>query len=149
MITIDYLKIDGSTELESIAISAAETALENDPVDLTVAFCDNQYIQELNLQYRGIDSPTDVLSFPSDEINPESGNRYLGDIVVSYPQALSQAEAARNSFASEVSMLVVHGVLHLRGFDHDNSENKKIMWSKQTSILSSLGIKMDKFTGDE
>ena len=149
MITVDYFNVDGSAELEKIALAASKTALENISDDLSIVFCDDQYIQELNSQYRGLDRPTDVLSFPSDEINPESGNRYLGDIVISYSQALVQAETARNSFASEISMLVVHGVLHLRGFDHDNTENKGEMWPKQTSILGSLGIKMDKFTGDE
>lgn len=149
MITVDFLKVDRSSELENIALTSAKTALENNPADLTVVFCDNPYIQELNLHFRGIDRPTDVLSFPSDEINPESGNQYLGDIIISYPQAISQAEAASNSFSSEISMLVVHGVLHLRGFDHENATKKEEMWSKQTSILESLGINMANFTGDE
>jgi probable rRNA maturation factor len=149
MITIEFFDVPIDDEIEMIAQRSAKSALEDEKADLSIAFCDNPYIQGLNAQFRGIDRPTDVLSFPSDEINPESGNRYLGDIVISLPQARFQAEAAPNPIASEISMLVIHGILHLRGYDHDNPNKKKEMWDKQNAILLSLGITMDKFTGDD
>jgi probable rRNA maturation factor len=149
MITIEFFDVPIDDEIEKIALESVKSALEDEKIDLSIAFCDNPYIQALNAQYRGIDRPTDVLSFPSDEINPESGNRYLGDIVISLPQARTQAEAAPNPLTSEVAMLVVHGVLHLRGYDHDDLAEKKKMWDRQSAILLSLGIKIDKFTGDD
>jgi len=149
MITIEFFEIPIEEEVEKIADLAAIAALEDVKADLSIAFCDNPYIQDLNAQYRRIDHPTDVLSFSSEEINPESGNRYLGDIVISLSQARSQAEIAGNLLKSEVAMLVVHGILHLRGYDHDDSQEKKEMWEKQASILLTMGITMDKFSGDE
>jgi probable rRNA maturation factor len=149
MITVEFFGVPIHDDVEKWARRAAISTLEGENTDLSIAFCDNTYIQGLNAQFRGIDRPTDVLSFSSEEINPESGNRYLGDIVISLSQASSQAESARNPFVSEISMLVVHGVLHLRGYDHDDPNEKKSMWDKQTAILHTLGISMTKFTGDD
>jgi probable rRNA maturation factor len=149
MIDIKFLDIENNKDVERVAIQAAQTALVNHEGDITVAFCQNEYIQGLNAHYRGLDKPTDVLSFESEEIDPESGRRYLGDIVISLPQAVKQAGDAGNLLTSEVAMLVVHGVLHLLGHDHQTPDEKTEMWKKQYTILASMGIKMDKFSGDE
>jgi probable rRNA maturation factor len=97
-------------------------------------------LQELNRDYLGIDAPTDVLSFPASETDPETGARYLGDILISVPRAQSQAEAAGHALESEVQLLVVHGVLHLLGHDHAKPEEKRRMWKAQAEILESLGL---------
>ena len=108
--------------------------------DLSIVLTDNEHLQELNLNYLGIDAPTDVLSFPASETDPESGERYIGDILISIPRAQSQAEAAGHPLESEVQLLVVHGTLHLLGHDHADPEEKARMWKAQGEILKSLGL---------
>jgi probable rRNA maturation factor len=149
MISIDFIDVEESSELVKTSEKAANQSLTDKKCDLSIVFCNDRYIQGLNSQFRNIDKATDVLSFPSEETDPESGNRYMGDIVISYEHAVAQAQEAGNPVLAEISMLVVHGVLHLLGYDHGTAEEKQYMWSVQSDILSSLGIKMDKFTGDE
>jgi probable rRNA maturation factor len=108
--------------------------------DLTIVLTDNAQLQDLNREWMGVDAPTDVLSFPSDEIDPESGNRYLGDILVSVQRAAEQAKAAGHAVEAEVQLLVVHGVLHLLGHDHAADEEKAKMWQAQGEILTVLGL---------
>ena len=87
-----------------------------------------------------MDAPTDVLSFPASETDPESGITYLGDILVSVPRAHQQAIAAGHSLESEVQLLVVHGILHLMGHDHADADEKARMWQAQAEILAGLGL---------
>ena len=108
--------------------------------DLSVVLTDDSQLQELNREYLGIDAPTDVLSFPASETEPESGQAYLGDILISVPRAAEQAEAAGHPLSSEVQLLVVHGVLHLLGHDHSTTEEKSRMWAAQSAILESIGL---------
>ncbi len=128
---------------------AVKAALENqsEPLDseLTVVLTDDAKIQELNRDYLGIDSPTDVLSFPASEpdgseIDPETGARYIGDVIISLPYAARSAEKAGHPAESEVQLLVVHGVLHLLGHDHAEVDEKTRMWKAQAEILESLGL---------
>jgi len=149
MVTIDFFELEKFPEIEAIALKAAQLILDPESEEISIVFCDDQYIHDLNLEYRQVDRPTDVLSFSSDEIDPETGAHYLGDIVISYPRVLEQSANAGNSVLSEVAMLVIHGILHLRGFDHSNESEKKLMWTEQVKYLHSLGIEMDKFSGDE
>jgi probable rRNA maturation factor len=81
-----------------------------------------------------------VLSFPASETDPETGARYLGDILISLPRAQTQADAAGHSLEAEVQLLVVHGVLHLIGHDHAETEEKARMWKAQAEILENLGL---------
>src|SRR5512141_671466 len=101
---------------------AARAALEHESqaleADLSIILADDARLHELNLNYLGVDAPTDVLSFPASETDPETGARYLGDILISVPRAQEQADAAGHDLAGEVQLLVVHGVLHLLGYDH-------------------------------
>ncbi len=108
--------------------------------DLSIVLTDNAHLHELNLNYLGVDSPTDVLSFPSAETDPETGARYIGDILISIPRAQSQAEDVGHPLESEVQLLVVHGVLHLLGHDHAEPDDKTRMWQAQAEILESLGL---------
>lgn len=108
-------------------------------VALTVVLTTDARLAELNKQFRDMDAPTDVLSFPSGETDPETGKRYLGDIVISYSRALDQANIGAHSLDDELRLLAVHGVLHLLGYDHGSPVEKASMWSAQADILSVLG----------
>ncbi|MEW5938816.1 MAG: rRNA maturation RNase YbeY, partial [Chloroflexota bacterium] len=106
---------------------AAQTALDHQSArgDLAIVLADDARLRELNRDYLGIDAPTDVLSFPASEPDPETGAAYLGDILLSVPRARKQAETAGHALADEAQLLVVHGVLHLLGHDHGNAREKK------------------------
>ena len=108
--------------------------------DLTIVLSDDAQLHELNLQWMGVDAPTDVLSFPSDQTDPETGFRYLGDIIISLPRAASQAAGAGHPVEAEVQLLVAHGVLHLLGHDHAAADEKARMWQAQSEILAQLGL---------
>jgi probable rRNA maturation factor len=108
--------------------------------ELTIVLSDDAQLQALNRDYLGIDAPTDVLSFPAAEQDPETGARYLGDILISVPRAAAQAQARGHSLAAEVQLLVIHGVLHLLGHDHATSEEKARMWAAQAKVLERLGL---------
>jgi len=108
--------------------------------DLTLVLTDDAQLRELNRDYLGNDAPTDVLSFPAFESDPETGSRYLGDILISMPYAARSAEKAGHPFEAEVQLLVVHGVLHLLGHDHAEAGEKAHMWKAQNEILFQLGL---------
>lgn len=116
---------------------------EAGPADLTIVIGDDSQLHALNRQFLGVDAPTDVLSFPADDTDPDSGERYIGDILISYPRAATQAASAGHTVQEELQLLVVHGVLHLLGFDHATSEEKNRMWEIQTQILESLGSRLN------
>jgi probable rRNA maturation factor len=126
--------------LQRAAQAALQYQAEAPDVELSIVLTDNERLHELNLNYLGVDSPTDVLSFPASETDPETGTRYLGDILISVPRAQAQADAAGHPLESEVQLLVVHGVLHLMGHDHAEPEEKERMWKAQSEILESLGL---------
>jgi probable rRNA maturation factor len=126
--------------LERAAKAALKHEAEALDSDLSIVLTDDARLQELNREYLGIDAPTDVLSFPASETDPETGARYIGDILISIPRAQSQAGAAGHPLESEVQLLVVHGVLHLLGHDHGEPEEKARMWEAQGEILESLGL---------
>ena len=123
---------------------AARAALEHEShsldAELSVILTDDARLHELNLNYLGVDAPTDVLSFPASETDPETGARYIGDILISIPRAQTQADSAGHPLESEVQLLVVHGVLHLIGHDHAEAEEKARMWKAQAEILEKLGL---------
>lgn len=107
--------------------------------DLTIVITGDAELHELNRRFLGIDAPTDVLSFPTDETDPDTGVRYLGDILISYTRAAAQANAGKHSVQDELRLLVVHGVLHLLGFDHAQPDDRARMWELQGEILKQLG----------
>ncbi len=116
--------------------------------ELTIAVEDDDYLQSLNLQFLGIDAPTDVLSFPAGEVDPESGNLYLGDIILSLPRATLQAQSANHPLENEMQLLIIHGILHLLGYDHTTLETKAEMWALQAGLLEQLGITINKLPED-
>ena len=122
---------------------AAQAVLELSGVsdgDLTIALVDDSRIQDLNRGFLGHDVPTDVLSFPANEHDPETGHRYLGDVVISLVRAAGQAAERGHPVEAEMQLLVVHGVLHLLGHDHAEVGEKDRMWAVQAEVLERLGI---------
>jgi probable rRNA maturation factor len=106
---------------------------------------DDDHVRELNQQFRGIDSATDVLSFPADTppVAIEGEPPYLGDLVIAYPYASTQAAADNHTVMDSLCLLVVHGTLHLLGYDHDTSESRAEMWAAQEAALRALHIPLD------
>jgi len=134
---------------ESVLTRTAQAVLTyegiTEPTDLSIVIDKDDRLQELNSQFLGIDAPTDVLSFPSGETDPETGKSYLGDIIISFPRALAQASEAGHSPEAEVQLLLVHGVLHLLGYDHAESTEKEAMWAAQKAVLTQLGVPLKRF----
>ncbi len=129
---------------QAIAATLRHGAAEN--AELTLVIADDTLLAQLNRDYRGIDAPTDVLSFAAHDESesqelfvtaPEALN-YLGDVIISFPTAERQAAAAGQSVADELCLLAVHGVLHLLGYDHASPEEEADMWARQAQILASL-----------
>ena len=108
--------------------------------DLTIVLVDEARIQGLNRDFLDHDAPTDVLSFPADESDPETGRRYLGDVVISFERASGQARERGHAIQAEMQLLVVHGVLHLLGHDHADAGEKERMWAAQAEALERLGV---------
>ena len=125
----------------------AERAPASSEVSLLIT--DQRRIHELNREYLDEDRPTDVLSFPmmpeakdgSAFVSPPDGLTHLGEIIISLPQAISQAETQGHSLDREMAVLIVHGVLHLLGYDHDAPERETLMQAREREILDSLEVK--------
>ena len=109
----------------------------------SVVITDNKVVQQLNRDYRGIDAPTDVLSFdniPDPDFPGEEDSPHLGDVIIAYPVAEKQAAAGRHTVLEEILLLAVHGTLHLLGFDHDTPVNKEKMWTAQSRVMTELNL---------
>lgn len=144
MITIDVLNAFRQSIADRVLLEAAEWALrsglEGESPSLTIRITDENEIRNLNRQYRGVDKTTDVLSFPADFVDPDLESRYLGDVVICFPEAAVQAEKRGHDVEAELQLLVVHGILHLLGYDHGSQEEKDAMWALQDRVLKSLGL---------
>ena len=124
---------------EFITFVLKEEKLEN--VEFNIIFIDNPRIHEINLTYRGVDRPTDVISFAlEDNKTIDLGVRLLGDIYISIDKAKEQATSFGHSLRREISFLAVHGLLHLLGYDHMTEEEEKVMFSKQEEVLHECEI---------
>lgn len=141
--------------IDSAAIRAAIEAtlrrLNVNEAGLTVVLTTDEHVRALNAQYRGFDEPTDVLSFAAQENLPDAPSlalpeeaqaefrHYLGDLVIAYPYSARQAARYGNSVIAELQLLVVHGVLHLLGYDHDDEVSERAMEALQEEILAQFG----------
>lgn len=152
-------------DLEETLQEAATAALAHQqvfpPASLTILLTDDDQLQQLNREFRGLDEPTDVLSFPNededwsddfddedeedededeedDDLDEWEEELYLGDIAISVPYATRQAAVQGHSLLAELRLLTVHGVLHLLGHDHAEPEEEAIMWAAQKEILETL-----------
>lgn len=112
-------------------------------LEFNIIIVDNEKIHEINRDFRGIDRPTDVITFAleDNEDFPEMDIRVLGDIYISIDKVKGQAIEYGHSFLRELSFLTIHGFLHLLGYDHMNEDEEKVMFSKQEEILDGFGIK--------
>lgn len=111
-------------------------------VEFNVIIVDNERIHQINKEYRGIDRPTDVISFALEDNTdfPDLDCRILGDIYISLDKVYEQSKLYGHSFLRELAFLSVHGFLHLLGYDHMNLEDEKKMFSRQELILNEVGI---------
>lgn len=118
-----------------------------DPAEISVTFVDDDEIRKLNKEFRNIDRSTDVLSFPLGEngvydVNNSTGAKVLGDIVISVPHAIDQADRYGHSLQREIGFLTVHSMLHLLGYDHVNGGMESVrMREKEETVLTRLGLK--------
>ena len=148
------------TLLQTAADCALITEGVNRPCCISVRLCDDDAIHEINREYRGVDRATDVLSFPTvsypagmtagqaehlirRELDDESGACMLGDLILSVPHVLKQAEEYGHSPQREAAYLLVHGICHLMGYDHIEEDDKRKMRSMEEKILSAVGMSRD------
>lgn len=148
-------------DTEKLVAQVAEAVLDSEgcpyEAEVNVLITDQEGIRMYNREYRGIDRETDVLSFPNipfekeadfgiveeneaDYFQPDSGELILGDIILSADRIYSQAQAFGHSVKREFAFLVAHSMLHLCGYDHEVSEEAKVMEEKQDAVLNGLGI---------
>ena len=140
-------------DLKAVCNEVLECEACNFDAQISFTFTDNEGIREINNEFRGIDRPTDVLSFPmldfdGDEADAEfetdDGLVMLGDIVISLERAHQQARELNHSFRRELAFLTAHSMLHLLGYDHvDDEAGEKQMLEKQDIVLDKLGITRD------
>ncbi len=147
----DQKKEKVTQALRALCKRAVAATLEYEGIEeacqVSLTFTDNEKIHALNLKYRGVDRPTDVLSFPlydGEDFDREGDMLLLGDIVLSIEKARAQAEEFGHSFERETAFLTVHSVLHLLGYDHEAScEEEREMFSRQNAIMDKLGLKRE------
>lgn len=137
---LHYL-IDASRLIASVETVLKQQQAEDESA-VTIVITDNDEVAALNQQYRGVDAPTDVLSFPADEPPVEIPDEppYLGDLIIAYPYAAAQAEQEHHALDDSLDLLVIHGTLHLLGYDHDTPEHRADMWNAQETALKARGI---------
>ena len=133
----DWLRTAARATLKRLGAQASQEAA------LALVITDDKALRALNRAYLGIDAPTDVLSFGGespDFVSAPDAEPYLGDVVISYPRAQAQAAAGGHPVEAELALLVIHGVLHLLGYDHIRSDDKAAMWEQQAHVLAELGL---------
>lgn len=117
------------------------------PYEISIVFTDSETVQRLNRDYRGVDEPTDVLAFhmlPGKTTNnlpfilPPNGVTHLGEIIISYPQAEEQAKEQGHPVEQELALLIIHGILHLLGYDHEQSEEEAKMRAREKELLEKI-----------
>ena len=116
------------------------------PYETSLVFTDSETVQRLNRDYRGADEPTDVLAFymlpqkgaESSFALPPDGVTRLGEVIISYPQAAAQAKEQGHSPERELALLVIHGILHLLGYDHEEREDEAEMRAREEELLEAV-----------
>ncbi|MCJ7855877.1 rRNA maturation RNase YbeY [Lachnospiraceae bacterium NSJ-143] len=142
-LTEEYRKLFNDVVAESLSYEEFDTKSE-----ISISIVDNNEIQEINRQYREIDAPTDVLSFPlltfeegeQADVN-ENDEILLGDIIISIDKAREQAQEYGHGLRRELAFLTAHSMLHLLGYDHIDEQEQKDMFERQERILENLGIR--------
>jgi probable rRNA maturation factor len=116
------------------------------PYEVSLVFTDSETVQRLNQDYRGVDEPTDVLAFymiPLGEADssfalPPDGITRLGEVIISYPQAVKQATEQGHSIEKELALLIIHGILHLLGYDHEEPDDEAEMRARERELLEKI-----------
>lgn len=160
-----FIETEGKAEfdfdIKEVAELVVDAVLEHEKcpyeAEISLLLTHNDEIHEMNLEHRGIDRATDVLSFPmldfdhpgdfsiideetADVFDPESGELMLGDIVISVDKVLEQAQEYGHSPKREYAFLIAHSMLHLCGYDHMDDEERKVMEEKQRAIMEKINI---------
>lgn len=152
------LQVDGDDlALDRVQQAVIRVLREHDippGTGLSLVLVDDDAVQRLNREFRQVDAPTDVLSFPADapDLPDEAIEPYLGDLVLAVPYLRQQAAAGRHAVADELILAAVHGTLHLLGYDHDSAEHQDEMWAVQADALQAAGVQIEvpRFTfGDD
>lgn len=138
----------GGKLIREVATKTLQKERVNTPSEVSIFLTTDDEVRRLNAEYRGVNRTTDVLSFSLEEaddsfVRQPEGSRWLGEVVVSYPQAVRQAAEYGHSIERETAFLTVHGILHLLGYDHQDPEGEAIMTRRQEEVLSSLGLTRD------
>ena len=150
------LAFDEKAVIRKVVLAALEAEQFPYEAEVDVLLTDNEAIREINRDERGIDAPTDVLSFPAvdypapgdfslldDDLtlfHPESGELILGDMVISLEKVIAQAAEYGHSEERELAFLTAHSMFHLMGYDHEDEEGRAVMEEKQEAVLQKLGI---------
>jgi probable rRNA maturation factor len=138
--------------LQSVAEQVLVAQNVGSRLELGLVIATQERVQQLNLSYLGKDEPTDVLAFSAMEeigagfppfVTPPDGVSHLGEVIISYPQAVTQAEEHQHSIKKEVAILIIHGVLHLLAYEHDETELERQMRARETEILSGIEEELD------
>ncbi len=131
--------------LQSVAERVLAVQNAGSETEMGLVIANQEKVKQLNRSYRGKDEPTDVLAFsmlPAEQMpgasfpQPPDGVRHLGEVIISYPQAVIQAEEHQHSVKRELAILIIHGVLHLLGYDHETPELEQQMIAREREILS-------------
>lgn len=143
---VNYTK-DLQQLINNITKTVAKIAKLPKNTEVSILIVDNSYIQELNFIYRGLNQPTDVLSFAMNELGEDEPDfdfggetNILGDIVISLEQALIQSKEYNHSLERELGYLVAHGMLHLLGYDHENPDEQKVMRDLEEKIMKAVNL---------
>ena len=137
MIDIEVEADAWSADLPDVADVVARAAEQAAPPgDVVILLTDDETVRDLNERFRGKNRPTNVLSFPA----PENAQPHLGDIVLAHGVCAAEARAQGKPFADHLSHLVIHGILHLMGHDHEADDEAEAMEAKERTLLAALGI---------
>jgi probable rRNA maturation factor len=131
-------------KIERIIKKVLQNLKVDEETEISVLFTDDKFIRTLNNKYRGIDKPTDVLSFSLQEgaiKSPEvESDKLLGDIIISVETAQRQADNLNHSMEKELTVLLIHGLLHLTDYDHEKGKDYKVMREKESEILKIFAL---------
>ena len=133
--------------LQSVAAQVLVAQEADASVEMGLVIATQERVWQLNKSYRGKDEPTDVLAFSAVEeigadfppfVQPPDGVLHLGEVIISYPQAVAQAEEHQHSIKREIAILIIHGILHLLGYEHNKPELERQMMTREVGILNCI-----------
>ena len=141
----DFAECPEESWLRSVAEQVLLAQSVSSDVELGLVIANQERVQELNRSYRGDDRPTDVLAFYMKSVEeafvaPPDGVLHLGEVIISYPQAVIQAREHQHSLKKEIAILIIHGVLHLLGYDHAKPKPERQMRAREAEILNCIEV---------